>query len=279
MTELALDALGLAGIPPAEIKAAGYSAALGYLRNLTRGTVDALLAAGVDVGTIFETGAQESTLGAGAGSSDGATARAEAEALGQPAGSILWVNLGDFANTPAEVPAIFAYYRAFRAQTGAYTVGGYASAYLMQALAGLGAPGPWWQNGITDNGIPGSIVSAMASLYQRTLPTLQIPGHAGSYDEDVILKPVPWWSSAPTGGGKAMLPCAVVSDSDEGGQGYVIWPDRTLTPITTEAAGAAWLAMCGQSNWETMPGADIANIGKPVSPAAAVPTTPAAPPA
>ena len=270
---LALDALGLGAIPPAEIRAAGYVAALGYLRVLSRATVDGLHSAGVGVGTIFETGAQESTLGAGAGSADGATARAEAETLGQPAGSILWVNLGDFANTPTEVPAIFAYYRAFRAHTTGYTVGGYASAYLIQALKGLGAPGPWWQNAIDDNGIPGSIVSSSASLYQRTVPTLHIPGQ--SYDESVILQPVPWWAPASPPGGKAMLPCAVVSDSDEGGQAYVIWPDRTLTPISSEAAGTAWLAMCGQTGWESMPGADIANIGKPVPPADPVPPPPA----
>lgn len=194
-TELAIDALGLASIPPAAVKNSGYVAALGYLRNLTPQVVNAYLSAGLGVGTIFETAADEALGGTPLGSADGAAAAKQARSLGQPPGTILFVNLGDFAISAAEIPSVIAYYKAFRVQAAQYAVGAYATGYGIIELAAAGLPGPWWQNAIDDNGVPGSVVTNLTALYQRVSPTVSIPGQAGNYDENVQITPLPWWST------------------------------------------------------------------------------------
>jgi peptidoglycan hydrolase-like protein with peptidoglycan-binding domain len=165
-------------------------AALHYLRNLTADRVAALHAAGLGVGTIFETLADESLGGAAVGAADGQTAAAQMRALGQPAGTVHAVNLADFAPTADQLPAIVAYWAAYRAATAAWQVIPYGTGWLAQA-AHLAE----WQNAMDNNGVPGSLVAAGAVLYQRVQPTLSIPG--ADYDEDVILAPLNWWAATP----------------------------------------------------------------------------------
>ncbi|MGH9920872.1 MAG: hypothetical protein ACRD6W_18645, partial [Nitrososphaerales archaeon] len=66
VSQLACDYLYAPAMPSA-IAAAGYVAVLSYLRSLTVEDITALLAAGLGVGLIFETLADEATLGAARG--------------------------------------------------------------------------------------------------------------------------------------------------------------------------------------------------------------------
>ena len=189
--QLAVDMLSTT-IDPAAIKAAGYVAVLRYLKNLTPEEAHGYLAHGLGIGTIFESAATESLGGAAAGAQDGAVAAAMMRSLGQPAGTVHVVNLSDFAPTPADLPAITAYWHAYTAQTRQWQVIPYATGWLLHATGFLG-----WQNAMDDEGVPGSRVSSRAVIYQRVAPTKRI---AGSYDEDVILSDaLRWWGiTAPT---------------------------------------------------------------------------------
>lgn len=263
MTTLAIDAISTT-IPPAAIKQAGYVAVLQYLRVLippAPPVIPGYLAAGLGVGTIFETAAAESTLGAAQGQRDGQTAATQAQSIGQPPGTILFVNVGDFAATPAEIPAINAYWGAFKQAASLYRVGGYATSYIINQLGPTDPGALWWQNAMNDNGVPGNIVNPRTSLYQRVSPTLIIPGQTGQYDENVIISPLPWWGLAlpPLPEGKAMLPCAVIADQSTSQQ-FLIWPDRTLTPIATPAASTSLMALCGQTALQVLDHQDVLNL-------------------
>ena len=181
--------------PAATIKAAGYDAVLTYLRVLTKTQVAAYHAAGLGVGTIFETLATEALGGAAKGAADGALVRSQCQALGQPPGTVVWFNVADFQPTPTQIPALAAYLRSFEQALGDYGCGPYATSYVMDALAHTSRQ-LWWQNAENDNGVPGNIVNSSAVLYQRVTPTLTIPGASpGSWDEDVVVNTatIPWW--------------------------------------------------------------------------------------
>lgn len=184
VTQLAIDALDTT-IPPAAIRAAGYVGVLHYLRNLTTARVQELHAAGLGVGTIFETNAAESLGGTSAGIRDGQIARQYMTALNQPVNTLHIVNVADFKPTAPQLPIIQEYYQAYYSETHQWQTLPYATGFVLNSL-GVG-----WQNPMDDNGVPGNIVVPNAAIYQRVTPTLNIPN--ASYDEDVIIHPVVWW--------------------------------------------------------------------------------------
>ena len=61
--------------------------------------------------------------------------------------------------------------------------GGYATGYIISELVAAGAVGLWWQNAMNDAGVPGSVVSPHAGVYQRVTPTVAHP--VAGVDEDV----------------------------------------------------------------------------------------------
>lgn len=176
----------------AALKKAGYSAVLRYLstdptKNLSTGERDSILNAGLGIGLVWETQSNRAIGGATAGATDGDMAVSQATALGVPPGAMLVANLGDFAATAADIPAIHEYYAAFRRVAGfGYQAGGYATGYIIDELVKAGAIGLWWQNAMNDSGSLGSVVSPNASMYQRVTPTVGVPGvKAGDIDENV----------------------------------------------------------------------------------------------
>lgn len=191
---------------PAAIKAAGYTGVWRYFsnpgnpKNLTAAEAAALHAAGLGIGVVFESTAQRSLSGAAGGTADGLAAAAQARSVGLPAGAPLLANLADFAATPVQIDTIHDYYFAFRTAIGGYQPGGYGTAYVINQLVAAGAEGLWWQNAMDNQGVPGSVVSQHASVYQRVRPTRVIAGAAaGSFDEDVQgfgPSQVSWWMPA-----------------------------------------------------------------------------------
>ena len=166
---------------PARIAAAGYVGALRYLshdpsKNLTPAEADALHAAGLSIGLVWETTAGRATQGAAAGAADVAAAEGQARALGYPAGCPI------FYAVDVDVPASYVtgYFQGVTA-SATYPVGVYASAGICDVTTV-----PWrWQAA----GWSGGHLSAAAHIVQRT-GTPAIPGT----DEDAVVKPVPLWS-------------------------------------------------------------------------------------
>jgi hypothetical protein len=202
VTTLAID-YSYADIPPKLIAEAGYSVVIGYLspdpaKDLTAAKIAALHAVGLSVGLIWESTATRSLSGASAGGVDGDAAVAQARALGYGKGCVVFANVGDFVATSSQLGAIHAYYSAFAGvvKSEGYEPGGYGTGYIIDSMGSEGYVGVWWQNGINDEGVTGSVVSPNASLYQRTEPTIHIPAWVGEYDEDVVLKPFAVWGPA-----------------------------------------------------------------------------------
>lgn len=122
-------------------KAAGFSFVMRYLPipagtlqsdavgRLTKGEVDALHAAGLGVGIVWETTQYRPIMGAGAGVTDGLQARTAADALGFPPGFPIFGAV-DFPPTPAQLPLVTAYLQAARFEPYA---NGPTCAHLQQA--------------------------------------------------------------------------------------------------------------------------------------------------
>lgn len=262
MPDLAIDSLSTT-ISPQAIKDVGYVGVLNYLRNITADVVAGYHSAGLGFGSIFETLANESLSGAPAGSRDGQTAAAQMQKLGQPTGTLHVVNLADFAATSTELSVIEAYWNAYLAQTSAWHVIPYGTGWLLQAMNQ-----PGWQNAMNDNGVLGSTVVPQAVLYQRVQPTHVIPG--ASYDEDVILQPLPWWTSQPNptpqpvpcviGGQPAMRIPVPLFKTDAAGwfaTGIVLPAGKTkddIVSVVCDAASAydpqSWHFCSGAPDWQ-----------------------------
>ncbi len=189
---------------PAAIKTSGYMGVLRYLaapgspKAITVAEAKGLQEAGLGILVVWEQSQQQALLGAQQGEADANVACAQADALGYPNASPIFVTVGDFPATPDQIAFIKAYYNAFKAvcaarSAGPRCAGGYATAFIIDELVAAGCSGPWWQNAENDSGIPGDVVSPNAALYQRVKPTLPaIPG--GGYDEDAVLQPLAWWT-------------------------------------------------------------------------------------
>jgi peptidoglycan hydrolase-like protein with peptidoglycan-binding domain len=206
MPELAIDT-SYSHPNPSAISQAGYTTVIRYLspdpaKNLSPSEAAGYHAAGLKIALIWESTGQRALDGAPAGNADAVAALHEAEALGYLTGCVIFTNIGDFAAVPAQLFAIHSYYSTWAgAIYGAkYVPGGYGTGYIIDSLIPPGYQGIWWQNAMNDEGDLGSNVSPHASLYQRVSPTKTIAGApAGSYDEDVILRPFPTW-------GKTVIP-------------------------------------------------------------------------
>jgi hypothetical protein len=187
---------------PSAIAAAGYAAVWRYLsndpsKNLTLAERDALLAAGLGIGLVWETTAQRSLSGAPGGVSDGRIAAGQAKALGMPKGAPLLVAIGDFAATGGELGVIHDYYYHWRQATSGYATGAYLTGYMANELYVRGARGLFWQNAMDDQGAKGSVVSKHAHLYQRVKHTRPVikGSKVADYDENITVNgaSVPWW--------------------------------------------------------------------------------------
>ena len=201
MTDLSID-YSFARPSPEAIRDAGYIGVWRYLggtadKDLSRAEAEALHAAGLGIGCVFEGLADRPLSGAAAGTEDGKAAAAQARDIGLPKGAPLLVAVGDFQAIGDQIATVHDYYYAFRQETeDTWQTGGYATSYMISALVAAGAEGLWWQNAMTDEGVSGDIVNPHASVYQRVTPTRQIKDAEGDYDEDVSgfgPAAVNWW--------------------------------------------------------------------------------------
>lgn len=180
---------------PAQIKAAGYDMVLRYLASsapaqpkvLTIAERNALWAAGLGIGLVWEESAQRALAGRDAGVADATAANAMAAALGVPADVIIFFAV-DFDAAPDQVRPYFEGVHSVRPRCGCYggnkVIDPLMAAGLIQAGWQAGAAS--WSNGK---------VSPNASIVQRTSATVAHP--IPSTDENAIATTDGWgWFAA-----------------------------------------------------------------------------------
>jgi len=146
---------------PAAMRGAGAIAVMRYLsptpaKNLSAAERDALHAAGLGIGLVWESTAARAGAGYAAGLADARAAEAQAAALGYPAGCPIFYAV-DYA---AAVAAVLPYFQGVAA-AAVHPLGVYGSAAIVE-----GVPAPWkWQTAAWSAGR----ISPAAHLYQQAV--------------------------------------------------------------------------------------------------------------
>ncbi len=116
------------------IVAAGYGVVQRYLKNLTIEEARQLSDAGLLIGSIWERRGDKASFTAAQGFSDGATALAAAQALGQPKGSVI-ISAIDYNAPPEDWINIGPYFSSYGAGLGGYyRAGGYGNGLMLGKL-------------------------------------------------------------------------------------------------------------------------------------------------
>ena len=135
---------------PSGLHAAGYTFAVRYLsfdtqgKNLTAAEARALQAAGVDVVSNWEFGAQDALKGRARGASDATEALRQANAAGMPAGRPIYFSV-DFDATPGQQAAINDYFDGAISVLGLSRTGAYGGFWPIQRLFDAGKIAWGWQ--------------------------------------------------------------------------------------------------------------------------------------
>lgn len=178
-------------LDPAAVKAAGYAGVIRYIappgavydpKRLTLVERDRIFAAGLSILLVFESYATRATEGAPSAFFDAHTAVQQAHALGYP-DDVPILFACDTNTTADQVCSYFVDVATIRPCCGAY-----GGINVVDPLLADGTVSYGWQTCAWS----GDKVSQAAHLYQRLKPTLSMPG---SYDEDVLLRPLPLWTS------------------------------------------------------------------------------------
>lgn len=172
-----------------ELKRCSYVGVMRYLYSPVNGKVislaeaRAIWAAGLQLGLVWEGGAQEAQGGYNAGVNNARAALALANGIGWPASRPIYFVAEDPNTIPtSEWPAAVAYFQGIVAVLGVARVGAYGGQSLLEHLQGLGLARWFWQVGGWSR-----IVHGDWHLYQRLSTTVASPLVAGSIDEDAVL--------------------------------------------------------------------------------------------
>lgn len=171
---------------PEQIAAAGIKGVMRYLsgdpsKNITLHELQALHAAGLAVGLVWEFGASDVLGGPQAGKVQGLQANAMADALGWP-GDLPIYYATDFDAQPDQFFVISGYHQA--AGAAGRPAGSYGSLSVVAAMLDVGAARYAWQTSAWSRGA----TLARAHLYQRIVHTVTIPGVSpGAWDENVVM--------------------------------------------------------------------------------------------
>jgi hypothetical protein len=134
---------------PAGIRGAGYTFAVRYLshdpsKNISAGEAKALIGAGVDVVSNWESTADSTLGGYNAGVSDAQAATAQAAAAGSPEGRPIYFSI-DFDATPGQQATIDAYMDGAASVIGRGRVGAYGGYWVVKRLFDDGKIAFGWQ--------------------------------------------------------------------------------------------------------------------------------------
>lgn len=175
----------VAGPTPAQLKAAGIKFVFRYLstpgnpKNLTKAEAKALLAAGIEIGLVFETTANRALSGAAAGKADAKSAAAQAAALGVPATTAIYFAV-DTGAAGSELKAVVAYIRAAAAVLGAARTGVYGGLGAVKACLDAKVCKFAWQT-YAWSGTP--TVWDMRAQVRQVANGQKIGGHSVDLDE------------------------------------------------------------------------------------------------
>jgi len=178
------------------ISAAGYTFVARYLvppqyawKRLTRAEAELISEAGMHVVSVFEASANRAIGGAAAGQPDGVAALAEAQAIGQPVGSVIYFAV-DYDAPAKDFDVIERYLRAAGAAIGKYTLGVYGSYAVIEAMAAR-IPGIYcWQTYAWSRGK----VSDWTNIHQHK-NDVTLAGHTVDLNESFGREG--WWSTIP----------------------------------------------------------------------------------
>jgi hypothetical protein len=174
---------------PAAIKSAGYDAVLRYLshtpeKNLTKPEAQALHAADLSIGLVWETVADRAVSDQATGNQDRTDAEAMAADLGYPKRCVLF-----YAVDRDVSAAVVAAYMQGVAAEATHPVGVYGSLRVCNGLRKAGHVQYLWQT----EAWSGTAVSKHAHLYQRVKVTKKkLPDGC---DENVLIRPLPLWAA------------------------------------------------------------------------------------
>lgn len=236
---------------PAQIKNAGYEFVIRYLshdptKDLTAAERDALWAQGLAILLVWESYAARALAGTQAGMDDARTAVAAARALGYPDDVPLFFACDTNATADLARP-YFAGAASVRPCVGAY--GGIA---VVDTLLADGTVRYGWQTCAWSN----NRVSQTAHLYQRLTPTRPL---AGSFDEDVLLHPLPLWT-APTA--VVAPPAPIPAPTPQPSPAPVLTEDPAMPYMIRTPDGEIDLILAGHVIHLDGPGYDFYNAQK-----------------
>jgi hypothetical protein len=170
-----MQVLDYAGNPPspAQIKAAGFAGVVRYLAPLPNSKVitlaeaDREIAAGLQVGLVWETTANACLGGAKQGNTDGLKAAAQARNLNAPKGVCVYLAV-DFDAQANQLPVVAAYMDAARHQLNVfgYRQGVYGSANVCSIMLRDGHADLAWQTVAWSHG--SHLSGPQVALYQRS---------------------------------------------------------------------------------------------------------------
>lgn len=181
---------------------ARYISPPGNSKNITRGEAEVIQKGGLDVVLVWETNGDEPLLGANQGVQDARLAKAEAEAVGAPAGSPIFFA---FDRDPSQLSAaqwtqIAAYYKAVasvigKPATGAY--GGYAfiKGLFDKKLITYGWQTYGWSGGVWDlraqlrQYLNGQQIGGMSVDFNHALTN-----DYGQWGGHTPVRQIKWWS-------------------------------------------------------------------------------------
>lgn len=130
-------------------------------KRLTKEEVAVITAAGMRIGSVFETGANRPKDGALAGLTDGGIALQEAKLVGQPPGTAIYFAV-DYDAPASDMSVIEDYLRAAQGQIPGYNAGVYGSYSVVEEMARRGACRHFWQTYAWSGGKK----SSKANIYQ-----------------------------------------------------------------------------------------------------------------
>jgi hypothetical protein len=129
----------LVHVDPKQLKAQGVELVGVYLKNTTRGQIDAYHKAGISVFLIHQRGYEgKGPDPVGAGKKHGLEATQQAQALGYPKDApIVFASMGDYDNTAATLPGSVAYWNAAKSTCG-FPMGAYGDYELLDRIGAQG---------------------------------------------------------------------------------------------------------------------------------------------
>ncbi|MED5019345.1 DUF1906 domain-containing protein [Paenibacillus chibensis] len=136
----------------------------GSWKSVTKEEAETIIAAGLQILSVFERTADRTKGGAANGAEDGKRAYAHVRSIGQPIGTAIYFAV-DYDAPASQHNNIEAYLRAAAKEIPGYKIGVYGSFSVIEAMAIRGAASYFWQTLAWSRGL----ISAKANVYQKQI--------------------------------------------------------------------------------------------------------------